>query len=1101
MLADSRDSRTALSGPLPRPLWALVVSMLLEARGRSLVLFPDSEAMRDAVQWLAAVHPEKRVLELPAWDVDPLDSAWPDPRVLARQARAAEAIWADEWDLLLVEVGARITPLVRFSLPGLRLRTESEIDADMLLARGYRRVREVSAPGEYALRGEIIDCWSPLEDAPVRIERFDVLVEQLRRFDPVSQLGGRPCEHYDLGIAGFPPLDDADVEALAERIGNRARRRQADPLQLERILDALRSGQPFAGRALWHATLLPQQDWPQTETLLVSPAQVAQAEAGQRASLERTRLDLETQGMPFPHLELPPSWSDLPVAAVADGPSPVGSDGLRVVSLPPESARFSFGEQLTRLIPLSEDRRVWLTCQPADQAALERFLPELDVALRARIEVVPARVRGHWDLPDLQLRLVDVSQLLRRRRAGRAAARMRGLDLGDLQAGDLVVHADYGIGRFVGLERIELDGVPIEVVRLHYRDEDSVFVPVTRLDRLEPYRSGADEDPQLDRLGSGQWQKRRSAAKAEMVRFAAELLNLYAAREQASRAPLQAPGPLAAAVEASFPWDETADQLRALEEIESDLVGEHPMDRLLVGDVGYGKTEIALRTVIRFVENGLQAAVLVPTTILAAQHGRTFHERLRDLPVRVGVLSRFTPADESRRILSDLRAGRIDVVIGTHRLLQPDVAFARLGVLVVDEEHRFGVRHKEALKSLRRDLDCLSMSATPIPRTLQMHLGGLRPMSMIATPPANRLGVETQAALHDDDLIRDALQRERARGGQAFVLRNRIDALDETARHLQQLVPELRIGIVHGKMRPREVEQVFLDFLEHRIDALVATSIIESGLDFPRANTLIVLDAHLYGLAELYQLRGRVGRSDRRAFAYLLHPDPERLPPKSLERLEVLRSFSNLGGGFHIAMRDLEIRGAGELLGGKQAGQIRSVGLGTALRLLEEAVREAHGQSETDRVDPEIKGNMPLVLSDHWIPEPVERLRAYQRLSVLETQLDADRALVELEDRYGAPGAEDRPFLDAMRLQPLLRAAHVREARFAGQRLSLFLAPSTPLDPLRLLSWAQARSDVVVREDRIVLQLPLVAESRPEAAAVLLREILQTGLADPSTLE
>jgi transcription-repair coupling factor (superfamily II helicase) len=1077
-------------------LWPFAVSLqTANRRVRSVVLVPDGEALREVEAWLAVLQPAHRVAALPAWDVAPLDHALPDPRIVARRALAAERLAADDWDVLVMEATATAVPLRRYPAPAAwDLLEQAEFEAAGLLERGYQRVREVSAPGEFAVRGEVIDLWSPLEEFPLRVERFDVLIEAMRRFDPVSQLGARPVERYRVGYVATPPLTPEQEAELVERIRQRASRRHADPVQMERVLDALAAGAPLVGRTLWLSSHLPVVAVPAMPDIVVSPSNVAAALERLGHMHEAERRELEAEGVPYPHVDLPVPAEDA-AAAVIDGPAPDGR-GLRVISSAAEPGRSGPAEELRRLLAGgAAGGEVWLCCRPGEEATLRRLALENNLDLDSGARLVPARLRGHWELPDLRLRLVDASQILRRRMAQRAAGRLRGLDLGDIHPGEFVVHADYGIGRFVGLERVTVDGMPIDVVRLSYRGDDTVLVPVTRLDRLEPYRSGGDDDPDLDKLGSGAWQKRRSAAKAELVRFAADLLRLYADREQAGRPPLPPPGPLLAAVESSFPWEETADQLRALADVEGDLAAEHPMDRLLVGDVGFGKTEIALRTAIRFVEAGRQAAVLVPTTVLAAQHGRTFHERLKDLPVRIGVLSRFTPAAEERRILADMRSGRIDIVIGTHRLLQPDIVFERLGVLVVDEEHRFGVKHKEALKSLRRELDCLSMSATPIPRTLQMALGGLRPMSIIATPPANRLGVDTQVMPYDDDVIREALLRERGRGGQAFILRNRIEELEDTAAHLVSLVPDLRVGLVHGRMRATEIEDVFLRFLEHRIDALVATTIIESGLDFPRANTLIVLDAHRYGLAEMYQLRGRVGRSDRRAFAYLLHPPLERRPQqKAVERLEVLRSFSALGAGFHIAMRDLEIRGAGEVLGRKQAGQLKAVGLSTAMRLLEEAIHEAQGQPPALGIDPEITGDLPLVLSEAWIEDPVDRLRAYQTLSRLEDDEEAERRIAGLVDRFGAPTADDLPFLAAARLQPILRFLHVRQARFAAERCTLQLEPTTPLDPGRLLPWVQANPDVRLAPDRLVVTIPPHGPERAALLATTLRRMVRETL-------
>lgn len=533
------------TGPVPRALWPLATALLLEPmRERTVVRLPDGEALRETANWLAEWLPERRIVVVPAWDVAPLDHSLPDPRILARRAVAAEAIAAEAWDVLLVEATAEVVPLRRHPGPAVReLAVEGELDAAELERWGYLRVGEVSAPGEYTVRGELIDLWSPLEEHPLRVERFDVIVEAMRRFDPVSQLGARPVERYRLGRAGWPPLDDAQTAALVERIRNRAARKHSDPLQLERLLDALHAGAPFVGRAQWLGDHLETVGLPNRIDLVVSPANVRAAEERLQLLMESERRDLEAEGMPYPHLEPPPPAG--PAPREIDGPAPDGR-GLRVLSLAGEPGRLDAGEQLRRAMTIGAAHgRVWLCCPPGEEAALRRIAAEAGLALDDEVvRVVPLRLRGSWELPDLALKLVDVAQILRRRTARKAAGKLRGLDLGDIHPGEYVVHADYGIGKFVALERIELDGVPLDVVRLSYRGDDTVLVPVTRLDRLEPYRSGGDDEPDLDKLGSGVWQKRRAAAKAELVRFAADLLRLYADREQASRMPLPPAGTL-----------------------------------------------------------------------------------------------------------------------------------------------------------------------------------------------------------------------------------------------------------------------------------------------------------------------------------------------------------------------------------------------------------------------------------------------------------------------------------------------------------------------------------------------------------------------------
>lgn len=1066
----------AASGPVARPLWPVIAAMYArERQGQVRILVPDYDALTNVARFLARYFPDRRVISVPGWDIGIFDHTIPDPRIVAALAVAGQAMADNAWDIMVADAAALVSPIPVWPAAACReLRREQEFDEQDLVTRGYRRVPEVSAPGEFLVRGEIVDLWSPLEHRPVRIDRFDAWIDDMRQFDPVSQIGSRPIDSYRLAPAGYNYLDVDQQERLAEAIKGRARRTTADPEQVEKLTDALRRDATFPAISFWRVKVRTCLSLPTAWDIAVSPDNIRRELVNLQAALELERRSLGGEGIPMPHVEAVELPKQVAYAVDAAGP---GYRDFGITSLAAKPARDP-REQLASLLPeVNQAWEIWATADGEDSAGAKALFRDLgwdvvdsEAQLRkssGRVALfVPQRIRGHWALPPLKLRILDIGSFLRRR-AAQQLGRRRGLDLGDVKEGDYVVHEDYGIGQFVALERIQVDGIAVDIVRLKYSADDIVLVPVAKLGLISPYRGSAEEEPTLDRLGSDIWVKRKAKVKEELLRFAGELLELYAARERVARDPLPPPGEIAVAVETSFPFEETPGQLQTLEEIAKDLEASTPMDRLVVGDVGYGKTEVALRTAVRFAEAGLQVAVLVPTTVLAVQHGKTFHERLKDFALRIGVLSRFTPESEKDQIIANLRNGDLDIVIGTHRLLQPDISFKQLGLLVIDEEHRFGVKHKEALKSLRREVDTLSMSATPIPRTLQMHIGGFRPLSMIATPPPSRLGVETHVMTYDDDTVREALLRERARGGQAFYLLNKIEALEATQAHLQKLIPDLRIGIAHGKMRANDIEEVFLQFADHRIDVMLATTLIESGLDFPRANTLIVHDAQNHGLADLYQLRGRVGRSDRRAFAYLLHPGDEKLSDKAEKRLEVLRSFSNLGAGFNVAMRDLEIRGAGDLLGKRQAGNIKAIGLNAMFRLLEEAIAETQGSEAHVHIDPDIKADFSLTLSDAWLPDVEMRLRTYQRIARAETEYDIETVIAEVEDRYGHMHDDDKVYIQTMRLRPLLIALHVKTIQIQPHHAVLFVDATTPIEPLRLVELTKQHRDIEMLPDRI----------------------------------
>ncbi len=1076
---------------VPRPLWPIYVVNAAQALGgRVAVLVPDDNCLQETVGLLRD-RTTLQVVDVPAWDVPLLDHTDPDPRIIARRMVSARRIAADDWDVIVVEATSQLIPLCLPTLdPVFDIAVDSELEPVDLQQRGYRRVSEVSAPGEYCVRGDIIDVWSPLEVVPVRVERFDTVIDALRLFDVASQLSTRTAVTYQIGYAGYF-VDEAANQQIVEQVSRRARRLHSGPTGEARLRDAIVGGRSYPGQDLWRAGQLAVAELPAQWQIVVDPDGCQRNLSALVESTESERRSLDEEGVPYPYVDYQHSVDATHVYVGSQGENPE-----HVVSLPQLSrldARKWFQQTATQQ-PLPQ--RIWLTGHANDRDVLAKYSAEYEGT--AELTLVSQSIKGSWDIPALGLRIIDGSRMLRRHRVGRMLAPRRDADLGDMVAGSLVVHEEYGIGRYVGFERTTIDDVSVDMVRLEFRDGDTVLVPAPRINVLSPFHGDDPDGVELDKLGGDAWVKRKARVREELVKFAGELIRIYARREQATRAPLPPAGELSAAIEASFPWEETPDQLRALEEIAGDLATERPMDRLLAGDVGYGKTEIALRTAIRFVEAGQQAAILVPTTVLTSQHGRTFRERLDELPVRVGVLSRFSGATETRDLIDGLRNGRVDIVVGTHRLLQPDVSFARLGLLVIDEEHRFGVKHKEALKNLRSNVDSLAMSATPIPRTLQMHMGGLRPMSIIATPPPSRLAVETRVMAYDEDILREAIVRERNRSGQVFVLQNRIEALDELSELLRSLVPDLRISIVHGKMAASDIENVFSDFLEYRTDVLIATTIIESGLDFPRANTLIVMDAQNHGLADLYQLRGRVGRSDRRAFAYLFHPGEATLSDKASKRLDVLHSFSNLGGGFHVAMRDLEIRGAGEILGKKQAGNLRSVGISTMIRLLQEAVAEVHGEHVPDQLEPDIRSDRTMVLPEDWIDGEQRQLRAYQRLAMARSSDEVDGVLADLQDRFGPipDGVNDNEFLASARLRPLLIALHVRSLSLNGNRASVYIEPTTPLQPQDVIAFAQAHDHVELKPDRLVIDLGTADGNRFERVGLVLSELAGHGLAD-----
>ena len=645
-------------------------------------------------------------------------------------------------------------------------------------------------------------------------------------------------------------------------------------------------------------------------------------------------------------------------------------------------------------------------------------------------------------------------------RAHRRAARASGSkatarpfleDLRTLAAGDFVVHVDHGIGRYLGLVHKQVGTTTVDLIAVEYAGGDKLYLPVYRLNQIQKF-SGGEGAPKIDRLGGQTFEKTKARVQKNLRKMADELLRLYAERRAAEGEALPAPDDDYRAFEATFPFDETQDQARAILEVESDLTSPRPMDRLVCGDVGFGKTEVAIRAAFRAATSGFQVAVLCPTTVLAQQHWRSFQARMDSYPINVACMSRFQTKPEQDDVSRRLREGKVDIVIGTHRLLSKDIHFKRLGLLVVDEEQRFGVTHKERIKALKANVDVLTLSATPIPRTLQMAVTGLRDMSIINTPPADRRAIRTIATRHDEAVIKDAVVRELSRGGQVFYVYNRVEGLYEKAARLAELVPSARICVGHGQMGEHALEQTMIDFVEGRYDILCATAIIESGLDIPRANTMIIDRADMFGLSQLYQLRGRVGRSKERAYCYLIVPPANAMTDEARARIEALERHTELGSGFQIASLDLELRGSGDLLGAEQSGTVASVGFEMFCQMLDEAVHELRGDPVVHEVDPELSFDADALLPEDYISDIGVRLSLYKRLASVSSPEDVQDLAVEMEDRFGAPPPEARRFIHLMRIKSELRKLRALGCEATSKGVTLHLRDDTPLDAAKLMA-------------------------------------------------
>ena len=646
-----------------------------------------------------------------------------------------------------------------------------------------------------------------------------------------------------------------------------------------------------------------------------------------------------------------------------------------------------------------------------------------------------------------------------RRKAGRAASSSNARpfleDLRSLSVGDLVVHVEHGVGRYQGLVHKMISGLTVDLLVVEYAGGDKLYLPVYRLNQIQKHAGG--DAVKLDRLGGQTFARTRSKVQRNVRQLADELLRLYAERQSVVRPTVGVPDDDYRAFEATFPFEETSDQGRAIAEVIQDLGRENVMDRLVCGDVGFGKTEVAIRAAFMAAMQSRQVAVLCPTTVLAQQHLLSFKNRMTGYPIEVAGLSRFQSKSEQGRVLKGLRGGSVDIVIGTHRLLSKDVHFKQLGLLVVDEEQRFGVTHKERIKQLKRSVDVLTLSATPIPRTMQMAVSGLRDVSLISTPPVDRRAIRTIVTRQDDKVIREAVRRELSRGGQIFFVHNRIEGLYERAAKLQELVPEARIAIAHGQMSEGPLERTMLEFMEGRFDVLATTAIIENGLDIPRANTIIIDRADLFGLSQLYQLRGRVGRSRERAYCYLVVPPVNAMTDEARARVEAIERYTELGSGFHIAALDLELRGAGDLLGAEQSGNVASVGFDLFRQMLEEAVHELRGEPVLHDIEPELNFDVEAYLPEEYVADIGVRLSLYKRLASATDELETEDLAVEMEDRFGPAPEPARRLVHLMRLKTELRRMRVLGCEATAKAVTLHLADDHRLDTPKLIAMVQAK--------------------------------------------
>ncbi|HOA34905.1 MAG TPA: transcription-repair coupling factor [Bacillota bacterium] len=1074
ILSAASGSRVAVTGLDGSSRTFFLAGLAAESRRPVLVVAPDVARAERIYEDLLSFLPSGLVNLLPAREL------FMAPDLLARSMeqrrqrlsflewlrRGEKGIYVAPFAALI----SRVLPPEEWSALQITLQAGAVVDRDKflekLIDRGYERVSLIEGRGQCSARGEIVDIFPPGWELPLRIELFDRTVESLRLFDPASQ---RSTEH--LRQASVPPAyelilprqkyleGEKRIEREVEQAVSRLRRKGEVETAVKLKTNTGRHLERLAGPG--GLDLLPGYfkyfygdgasilDYLSPESVMVidEPAALFEQAAALRRDLLEHHATAFTGGELLPG-RLDSFWemgellarypgSIVALTLFSSSSGPLELTGKYQVA--GKNAAYYHGQWPLLLADFKEWRaegyRIAFTAANPERAGgLQQLLREKGLSVNAgskepwapgEARMTVSALQEGFQIPSLRLAVVTESNLLPRRRKRRRLAQQEGLRLRDyreLAVGDYVVHEQHGIGRYMGLSALEIDGIRRDYLLVQYRGTDRLYIPVEQIDLIQKYIGSEGKAPRLHSLGSGEWHRVKSRAKESVHQMAQELLDLYAYRAMTPGYSYGPDHPWQLEFESSFPYEETPDQLQAIAEVKRDLENEHPMDRLICGDVGYGKTEVALRAAFKVVMEGKQVALLVPTTVLAQQHYRTFSERFADYPFRVARLSRFVSPAEQKKTLEDLAVGKIDIIIGTHRLLSDDIRFHDLGLLIIDEEQRFGVRHKEKLKGLRLSVDVLAMTATPIPRTMHLSLAGVRDLSVIETPPENRYPVQTFVAEYSEHLVREAIQRELNRDGQVYFVFNRIAGIRAVAKKVQDMFPDTAVAVAHGRMPESSLEQIMSDFIEGKYRILVSTTIIEAGLDIPNVNTLVVYDADQFGLAQLYQLRGRVGRSHRPAYAYLTYRPDKIITESAKKRLQAIKEFTELGSGFKVALRDLEIRGAGNILGAEQHGFMVEIGFDLYCRLLEEAVAKIKNlPPRQEEPQPRLELKVNAYLPASYITNQDQKIDFYRRIYTLVSVEELREVEEEMRDRYGALPPPVKNLLEAASLRLLAR--------------------------------------------------------------------------------
>ncbi len=1046
---------------------------------------------------------DRRLFDFPPYDISPLTGLSPAREVVTRRLQALYALMTNEYAVVITSLEAasfKILPKVSLIRSLDYFEIGEEVNREKLIKKleinGYERISIAEERGDYAVRGSVIDIFSPLYPLPIRLEFWGDRLESIRQFDPLSQRSLEYLEEMVLLPANEIVMDE-DAVKQARSIGRFPKQKEGT--------------NGFPGQEAWLSHFYPELNTlfdylPKNGLITVIESHRLKSTSLNicekfRKEIEKLRKEAAEKGAPFPQIgdnfisyqEIIKYIEDRHRLEFNELELDMGSNDAQKNTihihgkfhLDDDLDIWLAGKGRVSMAPLAEKVAGWLgarfkvvlvsrTEQQAER--LREILKNYDVHVdqitahwneiseEPGLTICMGRLSRGFTWPDIGFCVISEDEifgpkrsLLRRTKEKKDV--LKWSSFSQLKSGDFVVHEDHGIGRYDGLIKMEIEGKVNDFIIIEYAENARLYIPADRVSIIQKYAGADERNPKLDQLGGRSWDIAKQKAKNSVKRIAKQLVELYALRSHRKGYAFSLPDNYFREFEATFEHEETPDQIKAIENVLEDMTSEKPMDRLICGDVGFGKTEVAIRAAFKAVLDGKQVAFLVPTTVLAEQHYETFKKRFENYPVNVGILSRFKTRAEQTRILGELRSGKIDILIGTHRILQKDTKFRELGLLIIDEEQRFGVKQKETLKRYRSLVDVLAITATPIPRTLQMSMMGVRDLSIIETSPEDRLAIQTQLCQYDKGLIIRAVNFELERGGQVFFVHNRVQSIDYVADQLKQIVPHARLAIAHGQMKGRDLEKTMMCFLRREIDLLVCTTIIESGLDIPSVNTIIISEVDRLGLAQLYQLRGRVGRAKEKAYAFLLLSEGSVVTRDAEKRLKALMDFSHLGAGLHLAMHDLKIRGGGNILGFAQSGHISAVGYELYLKLIQRAIAELKGEEWHDEINPEINVDIPAFLPGDYVIDTDVRLNLYRRLSGLLEKSELEDMVDEIRDRFGDLPQEVRNLLGLMSIRILLKNLEINRLDVGDYSLTLTFSEHSSIDTKRLVQLVSNNPD------------------------------------------